>query len=168
MRFVLRAVLPNTIGGMTLPVLAWLRRRSLLSAPLFSAWCLHPSDHELGTIGEELAARHFARLGWRVEGRQLRVRDIEVDLLCRDRDVLVCVEVKTGWSRARDGYRPLDRVTPRRLRRQRRAARELARRVRGVSSWRVDVVEVRLGRSLSSPRIEHLRDAGFRNEPADR
>jgi putative endonuclease len=53
----------------------------------------------LGREGERLAARHLKRSGYRVLYRNFRApHGGEVDLVCRNRDTLVFVEVKTRRS----------------------------------------------------------------------
>lgn len=47
-----------------------------------------------GTQAEEAAARHLARRGLTVVARNYRCRGGEVDLVCRDGDTLVFVEVR--------------------------------------------------------------------------
>ena len=49
----------------------------------------------LGRRGEELAAEHLERLGYRVIARNYRTRFGELDLVATDDDVLVFCEVKT-------------------------------------------------------------------------
>lgn len=49
----------------------------------------------LGALGERIAAEHVRRLGWGIAGRNARTRFGEIDLVCRDRDGYVFVEVKT-------------------------------------------------------------------------
>ncbi len=61
--------------------------------------------HALGVAGEELAARHFERLGFAVLARRHRTRFGELDLVVCDGPLLVFAEVKT--RRAGSG-RPFD------------------------------------------------------------
>lgn len=57
--------------------------------------------HALGKRGEEIAARALRRAGYKVLYRNYRARGGgEVDLVCRHRDTLVFVEVKTRSSQA--------------------------------------------------------------------
>ncbi len=49
----------------------------------------------LGRLGEQLAADHFERLGWRILARNHHTRFGELDLVAADGDVLVFCEVKT-------------------------------------------------------------------------
>ncbi len=61
--------------------------------------------HALGIAGEDLAARHFERLGFDVLARRHRTRFGELDLVVCDGGLLVFAEVKT--RRAGSG-RPFD------------------------------------------------------------
>ena len=51
--------------------------------------------HELGRLGERLAAEHFERLGYAVVARNHRTRFGEIDLVAADDETLVFCEVKT-------------------------------------------------------------------------
>jgi putative endonuclease len=57
----------------------------------------------LGARGEALAAEHFERLGYTVLARNHRTRFGELDLIVRDGDALVFVEVKTRHAGNRRG-----------------------------------------------------------------
>ncbi len=51
-----------------------------------------------GNAGEEAAATYLAALGFRIERRNLRTPDGEIDIVARDGDTLVFVEVKARAS----------------------------------------------------------------------
>ena len=51
--------------------------------------------HQLGRRGEQLALAHLERLGYELVERNHRTRFGEIDLIVRDGDALVFVEVKT-------------------------------------------------------------------------
>ena len=109
-----------------------------------------------GRRGEDLAHRFLRRQGFCVVARNYRSRcGYEIDLVARDKDALVFVEVK---SRATDEFGTPDRaVDPEKQAHIERAAREYARRA-GVD-WgivRFDIVNVLLTRP---PQVELLRDA---------
>ena len=61
--------------------------------------------HTLGLAGEDLAARHFERLGFEILARRHRTRFGELDLVVSDGPLPVFAEVKT--RRAGSG-RPFD------------------------------------------------------------
>ncbi len=52
-------------------------------------------SHELGIDGEELAARHLERTGWRIIERNYRFGHREIDLIARRGRTIAFVEVKT-------------------------------------------------------------------------
>ena len=98
-----------------------------------------PHGHDLGRVGEALAARWLTRRGARILARRLLTPMAEVDLLIEDGCGWACVEVKCGRVGAR--FRPGHRLDARRLRRLWHTARWLEPRARG-RRVRVDLVEV--------------------------
>jgi putative endonuclease len=112
----------------------------------------------VGRRGEDLALRWLVQHGAREVDRNWRCRDGELDLVVRDGDELVFVEVKTRTSTA-FGH-PAEAVTARKVARLRRlAAAWLAAHEVRADRVRIDVVAV-----LSEPgrpaRLEHLRAVG--------
>ncbi len=117
------------------------------------------SEHlRLGARGEKLACTFLRRGGYKVLYRNFRARyGGEVDIVCRDRDTLVFVEVKT---RTREDFgRPVEAVNA--------AKRKLISR--GALAWlqlldhpdimvRFDVVEIVLAED-GQPSFELIRDA---------
>jgi len=55
---------------------------------------------ELGRRGEEAAAQHLKRRGWKILARNLRTPVGEIDIIARSRRQLLFVEVKTRSSTA--------------------------------------------------------------------
>ncbi len=53
-----------------------------------------------GTVGEDRAAAFLADLGFRIERRNLRTPDGEIDIVAREGDTLVFVEVKSRTNRS--------------------------------------------------------------------
>lgn len=98
---------------------------------------------KLGQTGEEIARRYLQSRGYRIVGRNWRCRFGELDLIARDGDTLVFVEVKT---RTQDGFGgPEGAVTPRKRARIVAAARAYLRVVGADLPVRFDVVAVRPG-----------------------
>lgn len=105
----------------------------------------------LGRQGEEAAARLLTAKGFAVLARNWRQGRLELDLVCRDGETLVFVEVK---SRRGDGLtRPDEALTPRKRRTLVRAARAW---LAAAGDWsrpcRFDVVTV----TASGPDSLHL------------
>lgn len=113
----------------------------------------------VGRYGERVAARHLAQRGMELLDRNWRGQGGELDLLARDGDVLVVVEVKTRRGTA-FGH-PAEAVTPAKLERIRRLAGQwLAARARvpggrRFAEVRVDVVAVVVPRA-GAAEVEHL------------
>jgi putative endonuclease len=114
-------------------------------------------NQDVGALGEREAARYLVRQGMAVIDRNWRGAAGEVDIIGRDGDALVFVEVKTRRSR-RFGS-PVEAVVPAKVRRMRRLAAQwlAASRVRP-REVRFDVVSV-LPQRTGEPRIEHTRAA---------
>jgi len=121
-------------------------------------WPSKAGHLRLGARGEKLAARHLRRQGFKILYRNFRGRrGGEIDLVCRDRDTLVFVEVKT---RTREDFgRPLDAVG---VRKQRRIAQGGLAWLRLLGNpdvlFRFDVVEVVIAEG-APPKIEIIRNA---------
>lgn len=74
----------------------------------------------LGHKGEKVAATFVRRAGLRILDRNWRQGRLELDIVCRDGDTVVFVEVKTRTSRKRGD--PEDSITPAKQRTLGRAA----------------------------------------------
>jgi len=126
----------------------------------FSLWRTSPKSGHLrrGVLGEKLACRYLKRNGYKILFRNFRGRSGgEIDVVCRDNDTLVFIEVKT---RGREDFgRPVAAVD-----------REKRKRIsRGALAWlrmmdnpdilfRFDVVEVVMVAN-AKPRVELIRNA---------
>lgn len=118
----------------------------------------------VGRFGEETAAGHLTAAGFTIVERNWRVRgsDVrgELDIVARDGDALVIVEVKTRSGTAFGS--PAEAVTADKARRIRRlaAAYLAAHPGGGHRSIRFDVVSVLRTRSgRDALTVEHLRGA---------
>ncbi|GAB3410986.1 YraN family protein [Schumannella luteola] len=110
---------------------------------------------ELGRRGERIAEEHLIRSGIRVVDRNWRCSIGEIDLVARDGDDVVFVEVKT---RRGIGYgHPLEAITPVKLARLRRLAGAWCAahpEVRG--AVRIDAIGIVAARD-TAPVVEHLQ-----------
>jgi putative endonuclease len=64
--------------------------------------------HDLGRLGERLAAEHFERLGYKLIARNHRTRFGELDLVAADEETLVFCEVKTRRAGSGAPWEALD------------------------------------------------------------
>ncbi|HEY8670004.1 MAG TPA: YraN family protein [Terriglobales bacterium] len=113
---------------------------------------------QLGVRGEKLAGRYLRRQGFKILYRNFRGRHGgEIDLVCREGDTLVFVEVKT---RTREDFgRPFEAVNRKKQHRISLGAFAWLRLLGNPDIlFRFDVVEVILS-AEGRPRIELIRNA---------
>jgi putative endonuclease len=112
----------------------------------------------IGREAEDAAAAFLTRRGVRVVGRNVRFREGEIDLVCRERDVWVFVEVKCRRAHWDSG--PGAAVSWLKQRRLVRLAQIFlkARGLAGAARCRFDVVAVTLDDGVP-PRIDHIVSA---------
>ena len=126
----------------------------------FSRWKTSSRAGHLrrGALGEKLACRYLKRNGYKILFRNFRGRrGGEIDVVCRDNDTLVFVEVKTRGRQ--DFGRPMDAVDHEKRKRISRGALAWLRMLDNPDIlFRFDVVEVLIGDD-AKPRIELIRNA---------
>jgi putative endonuclease len=117
-----------------------------------------PEHLQRGASGEKLACRFLRRNGYKVLYRNFRGRSGgEIDIVCRDNDTLVFVEVKT---RTREDFgRPLEAVDRQKQQRISRGGLAWLRMLDNPDIlFRFDVVEVVFADN-ARPHLELVRDA---------
>jgi putative endonuclease len=114
---------------------------------------------QTGAWGEERAEQFLRARGYTVVGRRVRVgRRDEIDLIMRERDVLVFVEVKTR-ANERMG-RPFAHVSREKSRNISRAAMRYMLKLKNKPPYfRFDVVEVIGKIDAGDPVIRHIPNA---------
>ncbi len=116
-----------------------------------------PGTLTLGREGEDIACRFLEGKKYEIVARGFRMFHGEIDVIARDGETLVFVEVK---ARADESYgRPEEAVTPAKQRQVRRIARGflMAHPHPGVDC-RFDVIAI-LFRGPGDYRLEHFVDA---------
>jgi len=112
----------------------------------------------VGRFGEQLAATYLGEAGLTILERNWRCSDGELDIVARDGDVLVFVEVKTRSS-AMFGD-PAEAVNPTKANRLRRLALRWLAEHRDADAYcpqlRFDVVSV-LRLAPGGPSVRHLK-----------
>jgi len=138
------------------PTATWRIVRATLSVGGATRYTGRVSDarRTLGRAAEDAAARFLERAGLAVTDRNVRFREGEIDLVCRDAGVVVFVEVKC--RRASWGDAPAAAVAWHKQRRLTRLAQHYlkSRRLDGVRC-RFDVVSVTLG-ARDVLQVRHL------------
>lgn len=125
-------------------------------ASLFSSRVQYPNQR-IGATGEAAAASELEAAGYVILGRNYRCAYGEIDLIARDGDVIVFVEVKTRSSLA-FGL-PRDAVTAAKRRKlARTASHYLMTHVQEECPYRADIVEVAIVKGRIAA-VRHLRGA---------
>jgi putative endonuclease len=117
----------------------------------------------LGRQGEDLAAAYLTQQGYDVITRNWRTRSGELDIVARDRDWLVFVEVRTrrigkGAATPMLGS-PEESVTPRKQLQLVALADAYLFEMPWGGRWRIDVIALELRADGSVARLNHLRDS---------
>ncbi|HEU0021202.1 MAG TPA: YraN family protein [Dehalococcoidia bacterium] len=116
------------------------------------------SRRKLGNWGEEIAYRMLQGKGYAILNTNYRCRWGEIDIVAREGDELVFVEVRTRSSP--EYGTPEESVTRAKVRRLVATAQDyLQKQGGGPVSWRIDLVSVRTGPTGNLPGIDHLQNA---------
>ena len=111
-----------------------------------------------GMIGEKLAADFLIKQGYKIVETNYRCKEGEVDIIAKDGDVLVFVEV-----RAKSGSTfgsPEESITTRKKEHLKNVAARYQETHDGLSlQWRIDFVAVELDRGGKPRRIEVIKNA---------
>ena len=110
----------------------------------------------LGKRGEQIAAAHLRSKGYHIEARNYRQKTGEIDIICRDGDTFVFVEVK---SRQHSGYgHPTEAVTLRKQMQISRTALLFLNSKKLIDTpTRFDVIGIIF--KETGPEISHIIDA---------
>jgi len=116
------------------------------------------SSHlQVGADGEDAAVKYLKKQGLKILERNVRIPGGEIDIIARDRQFLVFVEVKTSTQTAFGN--PENWVTPRKQKQLGRlAAAYLQRQKFEDQDCRFDVVGVRIFNG-NKPVVTHLENA---------
>jgi putative endonuclease len=114
---------------------------------------------KLGTFGESAAAAHLLRQGYELIARQWRCSAGEMDLVARQDDVLVFVEVRTRSGNAYGS--PEESVTAAKQTRLVALAYAYldACHLDDSTPWRIDVIAVEVDRTGRVSRLNHIVNA---------
>lgn len=111
---------------------------------------------ELGQQGEEIAARHLQKKGYRIIARNFRTRYGELDIICLKNGILVFVEVKTRRSEIFGAAE--EALTPKKIEHIRKVALQyLADNQSKHKEIRFDVITILM--INNEPRLNHIEAA---------
>lgn len=113
-----------------------------------------PEHLKKGALGEEVACGYLSDLRWPILARNVRLKRGELDIIAKDCDELVVVEVR--YRSVGLVMPPEESVGPRKLRKLVLAGSAYVEKIRWEGFWRIDLIAItELNGKLS---LEHLRD----------
>jgi putative endonuclease len=113
---------------------------------------------ETGALGENLACEFLGNNGYSIVERNFRCPSGEVDIIARQKDQLVFVEVRTKTTRWFGS--PEESITPTKMEKLRNvAAYYWQSRPNLPESWRIDVVAIQMNGQGRASRIELIENA---------
>ena len=116
-----------------------------------------------GVLGEDIASRFLLGKGYDILDRNYRSGYGEIDIIAKDAQSIVFVEVKTvsrgthHSSVPHETYRPEDNVHEKKLQMVIQTGERYLASQNDDSDWRVDVVAVELEKESLKATIRHLR-----------
>ncbi len=115
-------------------------------------------NRKIGHIGEEMATAFLKRKGYKLLGVNINTPFGEIDIVARDKDTIVFVEVKTRSTYSL-GPPFLNVTKAKEAHLIKNALCYLKRYGRVDSDWRIDVVSVNLDNRLEAESIELIENA---------
>ncbi|MCJ7743830.1 MAG: YraN family protein [Dehalococcoidales bacterium] len=113
---------------------------------------------DTGILGEKIARDFLKKRGFRILETNYRCPEGEIDIVARQKDSLVFVEVRTKTSR--EFGSPEESITlAKKAKMRATAARYLQTHQNLPPSWRLDVVAVELGPKGKPGRVELIENA---------
>ena len=112
-------------------------------------------NQHVGKWGEDAATEYLIQHGLEILARNSRTPYGEIDIVAKQGDVTVFVEVKT--LRSSQNFFPEQNVTARKREHMLAAADYYAAK-HEIDHWQIDVISVE-GKPLSTPKIMHFENA---------
>jgi putative endonuclease len=113
--------------------------------------------NELGRKGEEIAVEHLQKKGYIIQAKNWRAGRNELDIVARDKDFLVIVEVKSRQNA--DFAEPEEAVTREKQNALIRAANAYIFRNNINLETRFDIISI--VHNFKETRINHIKDAFY-------
>jgi len=112
-------------------------------------------NQRVGKWGEEIASEYLLQKGYEVIGHNVRTPYGEIDIIARQGDILIFVEVKTRTSN-KMGL-PEESITARKREHMIASAGHYAME-NEIDNWQIDVISIE-GKPGTTPRITYFENA---------
>ena len=111
--------------------------------------------NNLGKKGEDIAVEYFRKSGYGIIEKNYRTVFGEIDIIAKDKDIIVFIEVKTRADKT-FGY-PFEAVTKRKREKIRKVALSFMKKHKKELPARFDVLSIFT--ENGKEQIEHIKDA---------
>jgi putative endonuclease len=113
---------------------------------------------EIGKLGEKIARDHLKKRGYRIQTVNYRCKEGEIDIICKKKNCLVFVEVRTKTG---DNFgMPEESITfAKKTKLVNSALFYLSEQKKEDDLWRIDFVGVDLDNKGKAIRVEHIENA---------
>jgi putative endonuclease len=112
---------------------------------------------DLGRRGEQLAARQLEAKGYQIVAQNWRCETGELDLVAREGECLVVIEVRT--RRGRSMGSPEESITAAKQARLIALGEAYVQESNWAGGWRIDVVAIEMDRRGRVLRVDHYENA---------
>ncbi|MBI2011877.1 YraN family protein [Candidatus Daviesbacteria bacterium] len=110
-----------------------------------------------GNKGEDLACQFLKEQGYKILERNYRIRGGEIDIVAKDKDYLVFVEVKARYSH-KFGL-PIEAITPWKLKALLKSALFYIQKIKwGDKGYRIDLISIDYTEGDDNPRIDLIKN----------
>lgn len=115
------------------------------------------NNKSTGNYGENLACEYLKKLGYKILERNYRIRGGEIDIVAKDHDYLVFVEVKSRLSH--EYGPPAESMTPWKIKALKKTALFYIVKVHwGNRPYRLDFVGIDYADDRDNPKIELIKN----------
>lgn len=112
---------------------------------------------KVGDFGEEIAVKYLKKLGYRIIERNYQIRGGEIDIIAKDREYLVFIEVKARYNH-KFGL-PIESITPWKIKALNKSALFYIQKIRwGDRPYRFDLVSLDFLKDADQPEIELIKN----------
>ncbi len=115
------------------------------------------TNTQTGNYGEDLACIFLKRNGYKIIDRNFRIQGGEIDIIARDKEYLVFVEVKTRWSH--EYGLPSESMTPWKIKALLKTAKFYVNKIKwGDRGYRLDFISIDYAEDKDNPNIELIQN----------
>lgn len=114
---------------------------------------------EIGIIGENMAIDHLIRLGYDILARNWRYKKAEIDIIAKENDCLIFVEVKSKTSVSFG--QPEEAIDQKKEAMLIDAAQRYMESIDHNWEVRFDIISILLSKTFKLEKISHFKDAFF-------